>query len=100
MVIEGCQAEWEHLPEPDAPLTVGLDGGYVHARDDTNRKGGWFEVIVGKGIPDERASKCFGFVHTYDTKPNRRLFEVLKSQGMQANQSNAHGSAIRPGTDS
>ena len=25
-------------------------------------------------------------MQTYDTKPKRRLFEVLKSQGMQANQ--------------
>ena len=29
---------------------------------------------------------CFGYVQTYDTKPKRRLFEVLKSQGMRANQ--------------
>jgi hypothetical protein len=86
MFIEGCPAEWEDLPAPDAPLTVGLDGGYVHARDEQSRKAGWFEVIVGKSLPDEGASKCFGFVHTYDTRPKRRLFEVLKSQGMQANQ--------------
>jgi hypothetical protein len=81
-----CPAEWEDLPAPEAPLTVGLDGGYVHARDERSRKAGWFEVIVGKSLPDEGTSKCFGFVHTYDTKPKRRLFEVLKSQGMQANQ--------------
>ena len=31
-------------------------------------------------------SKCFAFVRTFDTKPKRRLFEVLKSQGMQMNQ--------------
>ena len=31
-------------------------------------------------------SKCFGFVRTFDTKPKRRLFELLKSQGMQLNQ--------------
>jgi Plasmid pRiA4b ORF-3-like protein len=79
MFVEGCPAEWERLPPPDVPLTVGLDGGYVHARDDRSRKAGWFEVIVGKSLPDEGASKCFGFVHTYDTKPKRRLFEVLKS---------------------
>jgi len=30
--------------------------------------------------------KCFGFVQTYDRKPKRRLFEVLKSQGMAMNQ--------------
>jgi hypothetical protein len=32
------------------------------------------------------AAKCFGFVQTYDPKPKRRLFDVLKSQGMQMNQ--------------
>lgn len=31
-------------------------------------------------------NKCFGFVQTHDEKPKRRLFEVLKSQGMQMNQ--------------
>jgi hypothetical protein len=66
MFIEGCPAEWERLPPPDAPLTVGLDGGYVHARDDTHRKAGWFEVVVGRIMPDEGASKCFAFVHTYE----------------------------------
>jgi hypothetical protein len=86
MFIEGCPADWEGLPAPAAPLTVGLDGGYVHARDERSRKAGWFEVIAGKSIPAEGTAKCFGFVHTYDTKPKRRLFEVLKSQGMQENQ--------------
>jgi hypothetical protein len=28
-------------------------GGYVHARDGDNRKAGWFEVIVGKSLPEE-----------------------------------------------
>ncbi len=86
MFVEGCLAEWEDLPAPDVPLTVGLDGGYVHARDEHSRKAGWFEVIAGKSIPAKGAAKCFGFVHTYDTKPKRRLFEVLRSQGMQENQ--------------
>ena len=31
MFIEGCPRDWEELPIPDLPLTVGLDGGYVHA---------------------------------------------------------------------
>ena len=30
--------------------------------------------------------KCFGFVQTYDEKPRRRLWELMKSQGMQENQ--------------
>jgi len=37
-------------------------------------------------MPTDGPTKCFGFVQTYDTKPKRRLFEVLKSQGMQPNQ--------------
>jgi hypothetical protein len=86
MFIEGCLRDWEQLPEPDGPLTVGLDGGYVHAREAPSRQEGWFEVIVGKSVPTDGTAKCFGFVHRYDTKPKRRLFEVLKSQGMQANQ--------------
>jgi hypothetical protein len=86
MFIQGCPADWEDLSPPAAPLTIGLDGGYVHARDAKSRKAGWFEVIVGKSTPDKGAAKCFGFVHTYDTKPKRRLYEILKAQGMQANQ--------------
>jgi hypothetical protein len=84
--IDGCQRDWAPLPRPDGPLTVGLDGGYVHSCDKTSRKDGWFEVIAGKSITAEGAAKCFAFVHRYDTKPKRRVFEVLKSQGMQMNQ--------------
>jgi hypothetical protein len=89
--VEGCQRDWEDLPIPDGPITVGIDGGYVR---DWDAKQWNFEVIVGKRMlafkrDDEQetpSSKCFGFVQTFDTKPKRRLFEVLKSQGMQMNQ--------------
>jgi hypothetical protein len=81
--IEGCPREWAALPRPPAPLTVGIDGGYVRQWDD---KKAHFEVIVGKSIPEEGAAKCFGFVPSYDDKPKRHLFEVLKRQGMQMNQ--------------
>ena len=37
-------------------------------------------------MPADGRAKCFGFVQPYDRKPKRRLFEVLKSQGVQANQ--------------
>jgi hypothetical protein len=74
------------LPDPTAPLTVGLDGGYVHSCEQGTRQEGWFEVIVGKSVPAEGTAKRFAFVNTYDTKPKRRLFEVLKSQGVRANQ--------------
>jgi hypothetical protein len=86
MFIEGCQRDWENLPPPDGRITVGIDGGYVHARDETNRKAGSFEVIVGKIITADGVKKCFGFVNGYDQKPKRRLFETLKSQGLQMNQ--------------
>ncbi len=86
MFADGCQLDWDELPRPDLPLTVGLDGGYVHSSQQRSRRDGWFEVVAGKSTPAEGASKCFGFVQTYDTKPKRRLFEVLKSQGMQMNQ--------------
>ena len=89
--IEGCQREWDALPIPDGPLTVGLDGGYVRARG----KQGWFEVIAGKSVlafrRDEAedvgpSAKCFSFVQSLDPKPKRRLFELLQGQGMQPNQ--------------
>jgi hypothetical protein len=86
MFAHGCPAEWEELPEPDGRLTVGLDGGYVHAREGDNRKAGWFEVIAGKSVTWNGEAKTFGFVHKYDEKPKRRLYEVLLSQGLQMNQ--------------
>jgi len=86
MFIEGCPGDWEDLPRPDLPLIVGLDGGYVHATEQRSRREGWFEVIAGKSMPAEGEAKCFGYVQTYDTKPKRRLFELLRAQGMQMNQ--------------
>lgn len=43
-------------------------------------------MIVGKSLPEDQAQKYFGFVQTYDQKPKRRLFELLKFQGLQTNQ--------------
>jgi hypothetical protein len=51
-----------------------------------SKKAGNFEVIAGKSIKADGTSKCFGMVYCYDAKPQRRVFEVLKSQGMQMNQ--------------
>ena len=86
MFIDGWQRDWEELPRPDLPLTVGLDGGYVHSAHQSSRSDVWFEVIAGKSIAADGSAACFGFVQTYDTRPKRRLFEVLSSQGMQMNQ--------------
>ena len=84
--IDGCQRDWDRLPPPRPPLIVGLDGGFIHAKDQKSRGEGWFEVIAGKSMPEEGAAKCFAYVQTCDTKPKRRLFELMKSQGLQANQ--------------
>jgi hypothetical protein len=84
--IEGCPDQWYKLPEPAAPLTVSLDGGYVHARSKDRRKDGSFEVIVGKSTTGNGVTISFGLVSGYDTKPRRRLFEVLQAQGLQMNQ--------------
>ena len=84
--INGCENEWDKLPTPDTPLTVGMDGGYIHAREGNNRKAGWFEAIVGKSLHDTHPSKCFGFVCKYDDKPKSRLNTMLQKQGFQMNQ--------------
>lgn len=84
--IQGMFMIWDQLPEPDPPLTVGIDGGYVHAREGDNRKAGWFEVIVGKSMPEMGDDKRFAFVHQYDEKPKRRLYETLKRQGLAMHQ--------------
>jgi hypothetical protein len=86
MFVEGCERDWEELPRPDLPLSVGIDGAYVRSSErliDAKRA---FEVIVGKSIADDGSSRSFSSVQDYDEKPKRRLFELLKAQGMQMNQ--------------
>jgi hypothetical protein len=86
-IFEGCSADRAALPKPATPRVVGLDGVYVHAKDQRSRTEGWFEVIVGKSLATEdQASKCFGFVSRYDSQPKGRLFEWLKTQGLQRHQ--------------
>ena len=89
-LFSGSEDDWAAQPLPDGPMTVGIDGGMVRARN----KAGFFEVIAGKSIvafqreeaEDNPSAKRFGFVQTYDKKPRRRLWELMKSQGMQENQ--------------
>ena len=73
----GSQREIEASPEPAAPITVGLDGGYIRGRDRLPGANGCFEVIAGKSIPEEGAAKVFAFVHRVDRKPKGRLRAVL-----------------------
>jgi len=89
--IAGSPSEWDLLPRPEGAFTVGIDGGDV--RNWFAKKHN-FEVIVGKSTLSCReddedkapSSKRFGFVQTLDTKPKRRLYEVLHSPGLQMNQ--------------
>jgi hypothetical protein len=80
--VGGCPRDWAALPRPGAPLTVGIDGCYVREWEDKKN----FEVIVGKSVSQEAPDRRFGLVQTYDKKPKRRLFELLKEQGTQMNQ--------------
>jgi hypothetical protein len=81
--IDGCPAEWARLPIPEGRIVVGLDGGYVRNWEEKKTN---FELIVGRSMPEDRSPRYVGMVHDYDRKPKRRLFEMLKSQGLQANQ--------------
>ena len=83
LCISGCANDWAKLPKPDKPITVGIDGGYVRSCVDKRRN---FEVIIGKSFSKTKAAKRFGFVQTVDERPQRRLLQVLRSQGMQENQ--------------
>src|SRR5262249_32942154 len=77
------QEEEDEQPLPDGPMTVGIDGAYLRAA----HKEGCFEVIAGRSVVAFRRAeedtvpppKCFGFVQTYDPKPRRRLWELMKS---------------------
>src|SRR2546426_6330135 len=88
--IDGDPRDWDLLPPPDGAFKVGIDGGYVRNWLDKKHN---FEVIVGKstlscGEDEETKSpshKRLGFVQTLETKPKRRLYEVLQSQGVQMN---------------
>ena len=81
--IETSARQRERLPNPEGPITVGMDGGYIRSREDGQSH---FEVTVGKSIPADRPSRYLGLVQSHDDKPKRRLHEILKDQGWQENQ--------------
>lgn len=81
--INGCPAQWQALPIPQGRIVVGLDGAYVRNWEDRKSN---FELIVGRSMPEDGAPCYLGLAHGYDQKPKRRLFDLLRSQGLQANQ--------------
>ncbi|MEV0585326.1 ISKra4 family transposase [Nonomuraea sp. NPDC050310] len=85
--IDTCPRDLETVPRPDLPLVVALDGGYVHSANQTSRRDGWFEAVTGCSTPTGGGpAKTFAFVQTYDHKLKRRVYELLRSQGMTDNQ--------------
>ena len=81
--IDSCPADWRELPLPEGEIVVGIDGGYV--RDWSDKKD-HFGVLVGKSLPRDRKDRYLGLVQSFDAKPKRRLWELLRSQGLQMNQ--------------
>jgi hypothetical protein len=96
--FDGCQRDLFEMEQPDGPVVVGIDGGYVR-----DREGSWFEVIAGKGLgsferngagdvasatPTDAAppGRCFAFVQAFDDQPRRRMFEMLRGLGYRPNQ--------------
>src|SRR5699024_8294437 len=90
--IEGCPRDWARLPNPDKPIMVGLDGGYVPARNGECKEGPAFEAIIGKSIPEGTKGKTLAFVDD-DGKARERLSEVVEAQRAQATQSRTFLSA-------
>jgi hypothetical protein len=69
-------------PGADHPGVVLPAGALRGAGLLRSRRDGWFDVIAGKEMPATGKSSCFGYVQTYDKKPQRRLFDVRTSHGM------------------
>lgn len=77
------QQSLTELPEPEGPIVVGIDGGYVKNRNTPTRH---FEVLVGKSIAEDRDSRYFGLVQSVDQSPRNRLQSILDEQEFQGNQ--------------
>lgn len=80
---DACPRDWMNLPLPDGRIVIGLDDGYIRDRNDRKKN---FELIVGRSLSEDGDPRYIGFVHGYDRKPQRRILDHLKRQGVQANQ--------------
>jgi hypothetical protein len=68
-------------PMPREAVIVGIDGGYLRNWHDKRKK---FEVIVGKSMAEDRDDRYL--VRSQDAAPERRFCEVLRRQGLPADQ--------------
>ena len=85
--IEGSASDHARFPLPEGPLVVGIDGGYVRARESVRAgRQRHFEVVVAQSIAQDRDNRYVGLVQSFDENPKRRLHEILREQGLQMNQ--------------
>jgi hypothetical protein len=80
--IEAEQWPQNNIPPPKPRITVGLDGGYIRARDAPSPREGWFEAITGRSTVEAGTSKCFAFVQRIDRHAEPRMCWLFKDQGM------------------
>ena len=73
--ISGCQNEWDKLPKPGKPITIGIDGGYLKNWKNRNNN---FEIIAGKSFSKSQPPKRFGFIQKIDNHPKRRIIECTE----------------------
>src|SRR3954470_21079436 len=82
-LVDSPPAAGQASPVLREAVIVGIDGGYLRNWHDKRKK---FEIIVGKSMAEDRDDRYFGLVGSQDVAPKRRLCEVLRSQGLPANQ--------------
>ena len=81
--VETCPRDRAAMPLPEGRITVGIDGGYVRSQE---KEQSHFEVMVAKSMPADKPNRYIGLVQSHDSRPRRRLHDVLKEQGWQENQ--------------
>jgi len=82
-LVDSGSAADQVSPIPREAVIVGIDGGYLRNWHDKKRN---FEVIVGKSMAEDRDDRYFGLVRSQDAAPERRFCEVLRRQGLPADQ--------------
>jgi hypothetical protein len=82
-LVDSAPAAGQASPVLREAVIVGIDGGYLRNWHDKRKK---FEIIVGKSMAEDRDDRYFGLVRSQDAAPKRRLCEVLRSQGLPADQ--------------
>jgi hypothetical protein len=74
------------IPQCSSVRAVGIDGGYIRLAGHSSRQDGWFEVIVGKSLRDDRRGHSFANVHKLEHKPVDRMLAFLSREGVALGQ--------------